>query len=258
MALITKFVKVAQAQDNKSVTFDDTTGAYDVSTNPGGYGTPNPAYTDILRAVLQITNLKTDAISYYLLTQAEAQALANPATENPLTLDSYYIGQTAVDEDLVAINDGTFQIKYVPILAEAITIGATNGSVVVTGTSLTTIFANYSVIYFDGKLYEIDKVNGFTSTSMRLKTAFSGTTGSFSAQTGAMALLKFGLNGVGNTTLIKAIGQITCCSDTDQLMDILLFKFGTDAKEQCGDIEGYQKIIDGMNAYFNNGVSCSS
>lgn len=256
MALITKFVKVAQAQDNKSVTFDDTTGAYDGTTNPGGYGTPNPAYTAILKTVLQITNLKTDSVSYHIVDETDAQDLANPAETNLLTLDSYYIGQTAFGEDTVAILDGTFQIKYVPIVVDGITIGATNGSVVVTGTSLTTVFANYSVIYFDGKLYEIDKVNGFTADSMRLKTAYVGTTGSYSAQTGSMALLKFGLNGVANNTLISSIGQITSCSDTEELMDVLLFKFGSDAKEQCNDIEGYQKIIDGINGYFNNGVSC--
>lgn len=250
MALSINIAKLLQAQDNKSVTFDETTGAYHASTNPGGWGTPNPAYTDILRAFIQITNLKTDAVAYLAMTLAEAQAFADPGGTTPVTLDSLIMGQTIVGEDYAKINDGTYQLRYLPILAEGISLGATLDSVVITGSTLTTVFANYSAVYIDGKIYEIDKVNGFTSGSMNLKTPFESATGSYSAQTGPMKLLKFGLIGVGNALMIAGIGQIGCSSDTNELMDILLMKFGADANEQDGDFAGYQKKVDVMNAYF--------
>lgn len=38
-----------------SIKFTDTTGTYNASTNPGGYGTPNPAYTDITETLIRFT-----------------------------------------------------------------------------------------------------------------------------------------------------------------------------------------------------------
>jgi hypothetical protein len=38
-----------------SITFTDTTGVYNASTNPGGYGTPNPNYSDISYTLITIT-----------------------------------------------------------------------------------------------------------------------------------------------------------------------------------------------------------
>jgi len=49
MALQIKFC-VPQDCDCKSVNFSDTTGVYDASTNPTGYGTPNPESADVTQA----------------------------------------------------------------------------------------------------------------------------------------------------------------------------------------------------------------
>lgn len=43
-----------------ALTFTETTGAYDVSTNIGGYGTPNAATGDVTATTLAISNLTSD------------------------------------------------------------------------------------------------------------------------------------------------------------------------------------------------------
>lgn len=257
MGLIIKLEKIAEAQDNKSASFKEATGAYHATNNPGGYGAPNPLYTDIKGGVLQITNLKTDGVSYVEFSDVIARTFANPAVQSPIVVDSYDVGQSALGEDLEEINDGTFQFKYMPIIVYGIAMGFTSGSTVVTGLTLNTVFAEYSHILVSGKIYEIDKLNGFGSASMNIKTPFTGTTGEHLSHTGPMGVLKFGLIGVSNNKLLTAIGKIKSSGSTEELMDVLLLKFGADAKEGTQDIVGYQKIVDGLNSYFRTGIPCS-
>lgn len=51
--LATNF-SVAQAIGCASITLTDTTGLYNASTNPGGYGSPNPTYADISSTLISI------------------------------------------------------------------------------------------------------------------------------------------------------------------------------------------------------------
>jgi hypothetical protein len=41
--------------DLKLFTVDDTTGVYDATSNPGGYGSPNPATSDVTAAYIKVT-----------------------------------------------------------------------------------------------------------------------------------------------------------------------------------------------------------
>lgn len=49
--LATNF-SIQQATGCLSLTFTDSTGLYNADTNPGGYGTPNPAYGDIVSTLI--------------------------------------------------------------------------------------------------------------------------------------------------------------------------------------------------------------
>lgn len=72
MALSLVIAKTGINADGTEITITDQTGVYDASTNPGGYGTPNPERTDLalfLRVfakrynkteTLESTNLTTD------------------------------------------------------------------------------------------------------------------------------------------------------------------------------------------------------
>lgn len=255
MALVIDFIKVAQSRDNMTVAFQDKTGDYDSDTNPTGYGTPF-AVGDVLRTIIEVTNLKTGLVTYSILTQDDAQDVA--AKINLLELNSLSTGQTQSGEDLEELTDGTYQIKYMPVFTESITVGATNGSLLLTGTNLTTALANYEYIYISGFLYEIDKVNNFTPTSVKLKSVFTGTTGSYSAQSGPSIVLKFGLNGIMNAKMVSAIGHLNPYEKIPYELFVVFFnKLGSDANEQYGDFLSYQKSVDVANSFFKaNKIKC--
>jgi hypothetical protein len=59
MALIPT-INITQADNGSYITLYDTTGIYDVSTNPGGYGTPNPEDTDVTAATLELQIMGSD------------------------------------------------------------------------------------------------------------------------------------------------------------------------------------------------------
>lgn len=48
-----------------SLTFTDTTGTYNATTNPGGYGTPNPGYDDIENTLITITLADGKVVNIY-------------------------------------------------------------------------------------------------------------------------------------------------------------------------------------------------
>ena len=65
-----------------SMTFTDTTGTYNAQTNPGGYGTPNPAYGDITSTVISIalSNGQTINITTFIPTAEVPYLVINAAT----------------------------------------------------------------------------------------------------------------------------------------------------------------------------------
>lgn len=101
MALIPK-ITVSLSCDGNSFTFTETTGAYHVSDNPGGYGSPNPT-TGASTGSLVITHESTD-VEY------------DPITITPSSTD----GETVIDYDeilldtepLTAIADGVWKFVY--------------------------------------------------------------------------------------------------------------------------------------------------
>lgn len=54
MSVILQF-EICQSSDCSSLTFVETTGAYNDTTNPNGWGTPNEDTTDAVSAVLTVT-----------------------------------------------------------------------------------------------------------------------------------------------------------------------------------------------------------
>ncbi len=94
MALQQSF-SVSQSQDASILYLTDTTGNYNVTTNPGGYGSPNVARTDL--ALILIVTYKA----------TEADVDIQPSTYNPET-----IGLWTIPYDQ---NDGWVEFKVYPI-----------------------------------------------------------------------------------------------------------------------------------------------
>ena len=52
---------ISQSDNARELTFTEQTGTYNLSTNPGGFGSPNPTTSDALTAVLTITDPDDDS-----------------------------------------------------------------------------------------------------------------------------------------------------------------------------------------------------
>lgn len=93
-----------------TITLQDTTGAYNASTNPGGYGAPNYATSDLDWAVMYFRNY-SDADGEYNIQKLASLAniLGSGQVFGPL------------EDDKIA--DGTWEVKYYPVVAHPVTPG---------------------------------------------------------------------------------------------------------------------------------------
>lgn len=98
MALTLALRRGAISDDLTYFLVEDSTGVYNVDTNPGGYGTPNPARTDI---ALYLYGLKHHA------DEADS-ALTVTGNTDPLNATSWQVGMTM---------DGYHYIRVVGVLA---------------------------------------------------------------------------------------------------------------------------------------------
>lgn len=99
-------------KESTLITLTDGTGAYDATTNPGGYGTPNPPYTSIQKIVFRCYNPKEDTYTDVTLdgtTTPTAQDFANPSGGNSYDLSALSFDVGDVGDTL---SDGVRFIEY--------------------------------------------------------------------------------------------------------------------------------------------------
>src|SRR3954464_12535347 len=84
-----------------SISLLDTTGAYNASTNPGGYGTPNYATTDLDWALIYLRNYEdTD---YNIQKLSSLTAILGSGQSFAAPTDSKF-------------KDGVWEVKYYPVV----------------------------------------------------------------------------------------------------------------------------------------------
>jgi len=105
---------ISESQDGETIYIDDDTGDYDVSTNPGGYGTPNPARADV--ALILIANYKSstgdeamtitsydpESVTQFIITSAD--------TDGHIEFDIYTIAKKTGAE-VPATNDFVYDFS---------------------------------------------------------------------------------------------------------------------------------------------------
>jgi hypothetical protein len=141
-----------------SVILKDSTGTYNASTNPGGYGAPNYATSDLDWAILYFRN--------YSDTDYSIQKLAS-------VVDILAAGQIfgPVADDKIA--DGVWEVKYYPVIAHPVTPGVdttvtwTVGSKTINLANADTLLAGAAGIILknidDKKIYFLDPSVALTS-----------------------------------------------------------------------------------------------
>jgi hypothetical protein len=106
MALSLKTPTVVQSNDLTTLVVTDTTGAYNVSTNPGGWGTPNASTTDINEEAyntgcyIGITRTSTDGT----VIEYQPIYLANPSTVTYQKLQGTYTTVTDLVYNITSYN----------------------------------------------------------------------------------------------------------------------------------------------------------
>lgn len=108
MALVPNF-NICEADDLKSLSFYDVTGVYNATTNPTGYGTPNPSPSDVTTATISIL-LPGGTTPVVLTVKGGSLTTSLPTTDNTLvfTITNVLLGLTAD----ALLPDGVYDITY--------------------------------------------------------------------------------------------------------------------------------------------------
>lgn len=191
MALIPKITVLAQdLEAYASVVLDDSTGAYNVSTNPGGYGAPNPATGDIVKALVLVTYLGGG--STYV-----------PVTDIPLLQGAGYKLEHPFQE-------GVQKLTYMPGISLPTNVVALEGNYEFDLVNANSLLADVLAIELDGTVYWLDKSKAFTASKGYVTTAFT------KDYTGATQYRYYATdvytlwNEKGKLNLLKRIGAMAC------------------------------------------------
>lgn len=101
-------ISATLSSNNKAILLEDTTGVYNSSSNPTGWGTPNPLTSDAAEVTITITDPDgTDYVFDSTTTPATMPTFPN-TTGTTITIPNTSVGQVAADW----IQDGLWYVKY--------------------------------------------------------------------------------------------------------------------------------------------------
>lgn len=240
-----------------SITLQDTTGTYNVSTNPGGYGSPNYATSDLDWVLLWFRNYKDTVYTKQKLSSLTA------------ILGS---GQAIAGLTDGIFDDGTWEVKYYPIVANPVTPGVdttitwTVGSKTFNLTNASTVLIGVTAILVKNldteKLYFLDTTIPITSTQATVTEVLP------SAGTGLVALAYeadtrfLETHAADDCIAIKTGLIVKECSCFDPEMQEMLLRYG---KREAADIhfnvkQNYQAahdLITQLASYCDNTSKCN-
>jgi hypothetical protein len=176
-----------------SITLQDATGAYNASTNPGGYGAPNPTTGDVTKVLVREEYLGDSSPGgWEEVTKAEMLGAGTIWTH--------------------AFREGVTKIGYlvgVDIIGGGIT--ALKGNLVFTLTNAATKLAGATHIEVAGKVYQLN-VAKLTSSGGEVTTAFDADNVSVAGNMFFEGYVYSLWNAQGYAALIQEIGNVGCTS----------------------------------------------
>lgn len=192
MSLARSIKLISVSTDGKTITIQETTGAYNVSTNPGGFGTPNPAISTF--TTMLITGLYVNqTLIYLVITNSGTVQVFLGGDPQVLALTSELSPGVTGSFPFV---DGVLKLTSYAKQA-SVTISGLEGNAFITGAANLTPFltAEY-VITPDNAIYQIDTDNVSNTTSkVYLKTSilvdFAAGCPAFAASCYAMVKAEF-------------------------------------------------------------------
>jgi hypothetical protein len=260
MALTLKFSAVVDDYKAGQLLLKDTTGAYNVSTNPTGYGSANNFEVPTIALMRYKAWTDTAWIDTLLST---GQETALQATD----------GLVVIPEDLGVVAevfpDGVDQLNYIPLNDSGITATFTNGSKIVTlpggfdpadyGSPLFAFISAGDL----GEALEVDWNSTNDEDQVTLKTAYSGTTATLELFFGPVYDLKILINKAGEACIATTLGAssvIDCgCNNTaPKVNQMIQWRFVADVLFECADYTGAHNTLVQLNQICNsNALFCA-
>lgn len=196
----------------------DTTGTYHVTTNPGGYGTPNKDYTDISESYFELNYIKVAATIYTVTVNTTNFSLTPIQFANPALANSIAVGPTYFDLAAgTSIGDGVIQSKYFVFWANSgvLTVSGTVDTYELTFSVATDLafLSQGSVIKIGEDVYTVSSILGAVVTTVEILTS-TYTTQSY--KYGFMNNTKFLIRCSADACIpaaALAIAQDSCCTD---------------------------------------------
>lgn len=233
MGLTRKLTLQSVSTDGRTITIRDTTGAYNLDTNPTGYGTPNPATTFFAFVAIKAVYLN-GSLSWLFTTDAP----------DFLSGSNYSITSALLPTpgDYPFIDGVLYLTSYAASTPETVT--GTIGDTQITG-SLTDFVGADSIIDTANNVYIIDTTQANDSSTIYLTTPLIATItqarASYSAGCYVMVNAEFVCK------LTSAVGSMaqTCNEDgwSAPLGDLLVKKFAADFEFASADYNGAQQSI---------------
>ena len=104
MALFLNF-NIKQSDNARELAFTETTGAYNGSTNPGGWGTPNPATTDVTTSA-RLSILPPGATTATIINVSSTHPTVDKTIEVVIRSQDLGLGTDAI------LPDGLWEMSY--------------------------------------------------------------------------------------------------------------------------------------------------
>lgn len=242
--------KLEIAKDATSITLQDTTGAYDVDANPGGYGTPNAEAPDLVGMIWR----------YWPDTAPYANKVITDGTPIAALLGD---GHPFTYEDLGlpagSFPSGVHHIKYYPLETSDMIVSLTEDSAEVTvtaGTQPSALDDSYkAVVILDSsdvvksKVMLIDWTKTHTTTTLYLQDAWEDddATG-YKLMLATEADLKVLFTELAVECLAAEIGKLSTRKNCDtavidRLTELTMEKFASEIRFDCKDYTGAHNLI---------------
>lgn len=239
-----------------SVVIQDTTGAYNAGTNPGGYGAPNYATTDLDWALLYLRNYSDE--DYNIQKISSLTDILGSGQSIPGIVGDKFL-------------DGVWEVKYYPVVAHPVTPGVdtaitwTLGSKTFNLATASTLLAGAIGIIIkdidDEKIYFLDPATppgvGTAAVTETLP----------SAATGLVAIVyeadtRFMMPAAADDCLAIKTGLIIkeCTCFDAEMSEMLLRRGKRDGAEvhfAQGNYQAAHDIITQLASYCDNTVNCN-
>jgi hypothetical protein len=159
MALVVKNQFIEVSRDATELFIKDTTGLYNATLNPNGYGTPNITVAQIDKIIFTLSDYVTSTVYDYLYPDTDAVVAGEQLTITPQNLGapaSYVFEDGAYD-----LNEYVVSVDEFDILD-----AVEGGNIVQLDTAVTEeyLYQFDSIIDNNGNIYNIDKTGTFVGT----------------------------------------------------------------------------------------------